>query len=96
LFEREGGDGTFVALADPLEGEVVAVGVERVWGGESVETRLGEAPEKSVSFEIERGAFAIGLRPAFRPPDDVKAAGVVVGDGVGAVIGGELNSCFCG
>ena len=30
LFEREGGDGTFVALTDPFEGKVVAVGIEGV------------------------------------------------------------------
>ncbi len=31
LFKCEGGDGAFVALADPLERQVITVGVERVW-----------------------------------------------------------------
>ncbi len=31
LFQLEGGDGAFVTLADPFEGQVVAVGIEGVW-----------------------------------------------------------------
>jgi hypothetical protein len=31
LFECEGGDGAFVALADPLERQMITVSVERVW-----------------------------------------------------------------
>ncbi len=96
LFEREGRDGAFVTFADPFKGEVVAVGIQRVGEGESIETRLRKAPQESVGLKIERGPFAIGVRPSFRPPNDVKPAGIVVSDGVGAVIGGELDCGFRG
>ena len=32
LFKSEGGDGAFVTFSDPFEREVVAVGIQWVWG----------------------------------------------------------------
>jgi hypothetical protein len=91
LFQGKGGDGTFVALADPFEGKVVAIGIEGVWGRESVETGLGEAPQECVRFEVEGGTLTVSVRPSFRPPCDVETAGVVVGDGVGETGWCELD-----
>ncbi len=63
LLEGEGGDGAFVALANPLEREVVAVGIKRVRRRESIESTFRETPEESISFQIEGGAFPISVRP---------------------------------
>ena len=83
LFQGKGGDGTFVTLADPLEGKVVAIGIEGVWGRESVETGLGEAPQERVRFEVEGGTLTVSVRPSFRPPGDMETAVFIVRDGVG-------------
>ncbi len=74
LLEGEGGDGTFVTFANPLEREVVAVGVEGVWRREGIAPTFSETPEETVGFKIEGSAFPVSVRPSFRPPGDVQTS----------------------
>ncbi len=94
LLEGEGGDGAFVALANPLEREEVAVGIERVRGRESIEPTFCETPEESMSFQMEGGAFPVSVRPSFRPPGDVQTSSIIVRDSMKLVELSERDNGF--
>ena len=96
LFESESTHGPFITFPHPFQRQMVARGVKRIGGRESVETAFGEAPQEGIGFQVEGGAFAISLRPGFRPPDNVKTAVFVVSDGVWLVRAGKENDGFLG
>ncbi len=86
MFEGESTHRPFVTFPHPC----------RIRRRESVKTAFGEAPQEGIGFQVEGGAFALGFRPGFRPPNNVKTAVFVVRDGVWFVRAGEENNSFLG
>ena len=75
---------------------MVARAIKRERLRQGPESAFGKAPKEGIGLKVERGSFAIRLRPDFREPGYVETVGESVGDGVLLVRGGEVDYGFRG
>ena len=85
LFDSEFTDGSFFTCPYPFQGQMVARSVQRERRREGPKAAFGQAPEKSIGFQVKGGTLAIGVGPCLGKPSDVPTGRGGVGNEVGGV-----------